>query len=227
MKFRKLHRWDLTPREAIALQKKLVARLDLTRPLRGPIELVAGADASYNRFSSIICASVVVWRPATDEIVETADAVLQTRFPYVPGLLSFREAPALLAAFALLRTTPDVVLVDGQGYAHPRRMGIASHVGLWLQLPTVGCAKTRLCGEYKEPRASRGSTSALTHNGEVVGRMVRTKRGARPLFLSCGNVIDVESAVRIVLATTRGRRLPVPSLLAHAASNSLRRQQPS
>lgn len=227
MKFRNLHRWDLTPREAIALQKKLVTRLDLTRPLREPIELVAGADASYNRFSRIICASVVVWRPASGEVVETADAVLETRFPYVPGLLSFREAPALLAAFALLTARPDVILVDGQGVAHPRRIGIASHVGLWLKQPTIGCAKTRLCGEFKEPPAARGSTSPLTDAGEVIGRVVRTKKGAKPLFVSIGNMIDVDSAVRVVLATTRGRRLPVPSLLAHAASNSLRRQQPS
>jgi len=227
MKFRKLHRWDLTPREAIALQKKLVRRLDLTRPPPERIELVAGADASYNRFSRIICGSVVVWRPAAGEVVETADAVLTTDFPYVPGLLSFREAPALLAAFALLRTRPDVVLVDGQGISHPRRIGIASHVGLWLGVPTVGCAKTRLCGEYKEPRATIGATSPLTHNGELIGKVVRTKRRARPLFISIGNMIDLDSAVRIVLATTRGRRLPVPSLLAHAASNSLRRQQPS
>lgn len=227
MKFRKLHRWDLTPREAIALQKKLVRRLDLTRPPPERLELIAGADASYNRFSRIICGSVVVWRPATGEIVETADAVLTTQFPYVPGLLSFREAPALLAAFALLNTRPDVVLVDGQGFAHPRRFGIASHLGLWLRVPTVGCAKTRLCGEYKEPRAAPRSTSPLTHKGELIGRVVRTKRGARPLFVSVGNMIDLESAVRVVLATTRGRRMPVPSLLAHAASNCLRRQQPS
>jgi len=227
MRFRKLHRWDLTPREAIALQKKLVRRLDLTRPLPKSVELVAGADASYNRFSRIICASVVVWRPVTGEVVETADAVLETGFPYVPGLLSFREAPALLAAFALLRTRPDVVLVDGHGFSHPRRIGIASHLGVWLKRPTVGCAKTRLCGEYKEPRARIGATSPLTHHGELIGRVVRTKRGARPLFISVGNRIDLDSAVRIVLATTRGRRLPVPSLLAHVASNSLRLQQPS
>ena len=137
MKFRSLHSWDLTPREAIALQKKLVRRLDLTRPLNG-IDLVAGADASYNRFSRIVCASVVVWRPATGQVVETANAVLETHFPYVPGLLSFREAPALLAAFALLKSRPDVILVDGQGIAHPRRIGIASHLGLWLKRPSIG-----------------------------------------------------------------------------------------
>jgi deoxyribonuclease V len=227
MKFRKLHRWDLTPREAITLQKQLVGRLDRTRRLPKHIELVAGADASYNRFSPIICASVVVWRPVGGEIVETADAVLETRFPYVPGLLSFREAPALLAAFALLKTKPDVILVDGHGFAHPRRFGIASHVGLWLKRPTVGCAKTRLCGEYKEPAAARGSGSLLQDHGEVIGRVVRTKKGAKPLFASIGNMIDLNSAVRVVLAMTRGRRLPVPSLLAHAASNHLRRQQPS
>src|SRR5262249_42746057 len=122
---------------------------------------------------------------------------------------------------------PDVILVDGQGFAHPRRFGIASHVGLWLQRPTVGCAKTRLCGTYKEPAAARSSGSSLKDHGEVIGRVVRTKSGAKPLFVSIGNMIDLTSAVRVVLATTRGRRLPVPSLLAHAASNSLRRQQPS
>jgi deoxyribonuclease V len=225
MKIRKLHGWDLTPKQAVALQLKLAGRLELTRSLRRA-ELVAGADVSHNRFSRVICASVVVWRAADGATIETADAVAATNFPYVPGLLSFRESPALLMAFAKLKTVPDAVLFDGQGIAHPRRMGFASHMGLWVGLPSVGCAKTRLYGEYVEPDFPAGSTAPLTAGSEVIGQVVRTKNGVQPLFISPGNLIDMDSAVRLVLATTRGRRQPEPSRLAHDAANALRRRQP-
>src|SRR4051812_49395715 len=202
MKLPKLHRWDLTPAEAIALQNELAGRLDVSRPL-DRAELVAGADVSYNRFSDVICASVVVWRTADGQIVETADGVVETHFPYVPGLLSFREAPALLAAFARLKTVPDVILFDGQGIAHPRRMGIASHMGLWVGLPSVGCGKSKLYGRNTAPAEKAGSTAPLTAGKEIIGQVVRSKDGVLPLFVSPGHLIDTDSAVRLVLATTR------------------------
>jgi deoxyribonuclease V len=225
MKLRNLHRWDLTPAEAVALQIELASRLDVSRPVERA-GIVAAADVSYNRFSDIICASVVVWRAADCAVIETADAVVETHFPYVPGLLSFREAPALLAAFAELKTIPDVVLFDGQGIAHPRRLGIASHMGLWVERPSIGCGKSKLYGRYNEPAAAAGSTAPLTAGAEVIGQVVRTKDRVQPLFVSPGHLIDMASAVRIVLATTRGRRLPEPSRLAHDAANALRRRQP-
>src|SRR4051794_38185399 len=224
MKLATLHRWDLTPAEAIELQRQLAGRLDVTRPL-GTAELVAGADVSYNRFSDVICASVVVWRASDGEVVETADGVVETHFPYVPGLLSFREAPALLAAFARLETVPDAVLFDGQGIAHPRRFGIASHMGLWIGIPSVGCGKSKLYGKFTEPPDAAGSTAPLRAGADVIGQVVRTKDRVQPLFVSPGNLIDTDGAVRLVLGTTRGRRLPEPSRLAHDAANALRRRQ--
>jgi deoxyribonuclease V len=226
MRLRRLHPWDVTPDEAVALQHRFAGQLDLSRPLAGA-ELVAGADVSYNRFSDVICASVVVWRASDGAVVETQDAVAETHFPYVPGLLSFREAPALLAAYEKLQTVPDAVLFDGQGIAHPRRMGIASHLGLWVGRPSVGCGKSKLYGRFEEPGAEAGAMSPLTARGDVIGQVVRTKARVQPVFVSPGHLIDMASAVRLVLATTRGRRLPEPSRLAHEAANALRRREGS
>src|SRR2546421_12589144 len=145
-----LHPWDLTPSEAVALQRELAARVDVRTPLPR-CEVVAGADVSYNRFSPVFYVAVVVLRTSDWTIIETQGAVRESPFPYIPGLLSFREAPALLEAFAKLRTVPDAVVLDGQGLAHPRRLGLACHVGLWLDLPCVGCAKSLLTGKYKGP----------------------------------------------------------------------------
>src|SRR5207247_4474039 len=145
MQIRPLHTWNLTPTEAVQLQRDMTDRVDVRTPLRS-WKLIAGADISYRKFDPTLYASVIVIRVSDGSVVETADVVRQATFPYVPGLLSFRESPALLDAFAELKTRPDVVMIDGQGYAHPRRMGIACHIGLWLDLPTIGCAKSRLCG---------------------------------------------------------------------------------
>src|SRR5262249_53393619 len=145
-----LHSWDMTPKEAVALQRELADRIDTRSPLTR-CELVAGADISYNRFSPTIYAAVVVVRVADGAVVESATTVGQSAFPYVPGLLSFREAPSVLEAFAKLKTRPDALMLDGQGFAHPRRFGLACHVGLWLDLPCLGCAKSRLIGTHREP----------------------------------------------------------------------------
>lgn len=223
MEIPKLHRWDVSAAEAVAIQRDLAGQVDVTVPLTD-FELVAGADVSYNRFSDVLFASVLVWRRSDAKVIESHAAVRETHFPYVPGLLSFREAPALLDAFARLDTIPDVVMIDGQGIAHPRRLGIASHVGLWLGLPCVGCAKSRLTGRFEEPDRTAGSTSPLHDRGEIIGTVVRSKNGVKPLFVSPGHRIDLESSVRVVLDCGRGYRLPEPTRLAHEYVNVARRR---
>lgn len=221
MKIRRLHSWDVTPKEAVALQRELAGLIE-KRPALRRCELVAGADVSYNRFSPILHAGVVVIRTDTFEVVETQRVTAETRFPYVPGLLSFREAPPVLEAFAKLRTKPDAVVIDGQGLAHPRRMGIASHIGLLLGIPTVGCAKTLLVGEYQDLRDDAPSEAPLVHKGELVGMAVRTRARAKPVFVSVGHRIDLKSAVRLVLSLGRGYRVPEPIREAHALVNAQR-----
>ena len=222
MKIPKLHSWDLTPTEAVALQRKLASEVDGRTPLTS-WELVAGADASYARFSSTIYAGVVVVRTSDGAVVEAQGAVQEAAFPYIPGLLTFREVPALLLAFAKLKTEPDVIMMDGQGYSHPRRCGLACHMGLWLRRPTLGCAKTRLIGTFKEPKQKAGSLTPLKDGDDVIGSVLRTKDGTKPLYVSVGHMIDLPSAVRVVLATCKGYRLPEPARQAHHFVNELRR----
>src|SRR5262245_25020974 len=190
-----LHAWNLTPTEAIALQRQLTGQVDSRSPLVD-CELVAGADCSYNRFSPRFYAAVVVLRTSDWTIVETQEAIGDSPFPYIPGLLSFREAPIVLEAFAKLKCRPDAVMYDGQGCAHPRRLGIAAHLGLWLGIPTIGCAKTRLCGTAREPGKRAGSLTPLRDKDEVIGSVVRTKDRVKPLYISVGHKIDLPSAVR-------------------------------
>src|SRR4051794_26372031 len=173
MRIHRLHSWNLTPEEAIALQRQLARQVDTQTPLI-QFDLIAGADISYNRFSSTLYAGVVVLRADDWTIVEKQGVVAEATFEYRTGLLTFREAPALLEAFAKIETEPDAVMIDGAGFAHPRRIGLASHVGLFLDRPTVGCAKTRLIGHpEKELPREAGSSVPLLDKGEVVGRMVR------------------------------------------------------
>jgi deoxyribonuclease V len=207
MKIHSLHPWDLSAADAVALQRELAGRIDTHTPL-GRCELVAGADVSYGRFSNIFYAGVVVVRVADGEVVEKQGAVRESHFPYIPGLLTFREAPALLEAFAKVRTEPDAVMVDGHGYSHPRRIGITAHVGLLLDRPTVGCAKSRLTGRYQEPGPEAGSTAPLLDGDEVIGEVVRTKNRVKPVFVSVGHRTDLDSACRDVLAVTPEYRLP-------------------
>lgn len=221
MEIHNLHRWDLSPSEAIALQRELAEKVVLA-PALEQCQLVAGADVSNDRFSNVLYAGVVLLRADDCSVIERRSAVVTTTFPYVPGLLSFREAPVLLAAFGKLSQAPDLVLCDGQGIAHPRRLGLACHVGLWLELPCVGCAKSRLTGKYVEPGPGPGARTPLVDHGETIGAVVRTRQAARPLFISPGHKIDRESAVRWVLALGRGRRLPEPTRLAHEYVNQVR-----
>ncbi len=179
---------------------------------------------SYNRFSPKLYAAVVVLRLSDGAVLETQGIVGRAAFPYVPGLLSFREIPIVLEVFAKLQHRPDVVMADGQGIAHPRRLGLAAHLGLWLDLPTFGCAKSRFIGTYEEPGTDAGSTSPLRDAEEVIGAVVRSKRRCQPLFVSAGHKIDLASSVRLVLETCRGYRIPEPTRQAHLAVNELRRR---
>jgi deoxyribonuclease V len=218
-----LHAWDLDASAAVALQKQLAKQLNVSQPLQDA-ELIGAADVSYNRFSPIFYAVVLVLRKSDWSLVEMQHAIGESPFPYVPGLLSFREAPILLEAFAKVQQTPDVVMIDGQGIAHPRRLGIASHLGLFLDVPTVGCGKTRLCGTYDEPGPDPGDRAPLIHHGDVIGTVLRTKRRTKPLFISPGNRIDMESSIRLVLECCNGYRQPEPTRLAHQHVNELRRK---
>ncbi len=217
------HRWDLPPTEARKLQTELAHQVDTSTPLT-KWDVIAAADVSMGKYDKILAAAVVVVRADTFEVIERAGVVRPISYPYVPGLLSFREIPALLEVFETRIKTPfDVVMCDGQGVAHPRRVGIASHLGLWLDRPTVGCAKSRLFGEFVEPGPRRGDRSELSDRGERIGEVVRTKDRVAPLFVSPGHRCDFESATALVLATSGKYRLPGPARMAHEFVNEVRR----
>ena len=219
-----LHEWTMTPREAVELQKSLRERVRIA-PLRKKIRTIAGADISFNKFSPVVYAGLVVLSLPHLEVVEEVGVVSETKFPYVPGLLSFREAPSVLEAWAKLETEPDVVMFDGQGIVHPRRVGIASHVGLWLNRPTLGCAKSVLVGKYEEPGRERASWTELIDpkNSEVVGAALRTKTNVNPIYVSPGHLIDLKSAIKLTLECDGGYRQPEPTRRAHHLVNALRR----
>jgi len=214
MEIRELHHWPCAPAEAIQLQRRLAPGVRLS-PLREMVRWLAGIDVAFSRDGAEVIAGVVVWERRSGEVIETQVARAPCRFPYVPGLLSFREVPAVLAALRLLRREPDVFLCDGQGYAHPRRFGLACHLGLWLGRPTIGCAKSRLCGEHREPGPRRGSFRRLVHQGETVGCVLRTRDGVKPLYVSPGHLCDLAAAKRVTLLAATGYRLPEPARLAH------------
>jgi deoxyribonuclease V len=209
--------WPTTVAEARAVQEAMRGRVIAEG---GPKALgrIAGVDVHYAPRQGLAWAAVAVFEGRTLELVETALAALPVRFPYVPGYLSFREAPAALAALKLLRRPPDLLLVDGQGMAHPRRCGLASHIGVLADTPTIGCAKSRLCGEHDEPAPASGACEPLRHKDEIIGKVVRTRAGTRPLYVSVGHRIGLEEAVRLVLLTTRGFRLPEPTRVADRLS---------
>jgi len=203
------HDWNLSPAEAIELQRKLAAAVRV-EPLAGEVRTVAGADCAFLDGGRRIAAAAVLCDAGTWEIIATAEEIQPCRFPYVPGLLSFREAPAVIAAVRKLPRRPDLLMCDGQGLAHPRRLGLACHVGLWLDLPTIGVAKSLLCGRFRPPGRTRGCRTRLLHDGEVVGAAVRTRADVHPLLVSVGHRLTLEEAVRWVLRACRGFRLPEP-----------------
>ena len=212
----RLHDWTVDPSAARSIQEALGSRLR-TEALRHPPELVAGADVAFDRGRGLVFAVVLVFRFSDLGVIEETSAHGPADFPYVPGLLTFREGPVMLKAFGQIRNRPDVVLFDGQGIAHPRRLGLAAHMGLWLDLPAVGCAKSRLVGRYDEPGLHRGDAAPLMDGEEQIGEVLRTRERVKPVFVSPGHRIDFASARRIVLECGRGRRLPEPTRQAHIA----------
>jgi deoxyribonuclease V len=208
------HSWNLTPKEAVALQQRLRQRVvKLGRPQ--PVRCVAGTDVGFERNGSITRAAVALLTFPGLELVDYAIARLPTRFPYVPGLLSFREIPALLAALARLQAPPDLILCDGHGYAHPRRFGIASHLGVYTGIPSIGVAKSRLIGEHGQPMQRRGAWVPLADRGETIGAVVRTRPYTQPIYVSIGHRVSLPVAVRYALACATAYRLPETTRWAH------------
>jgi deoxyribonuclease V len=218
---KQLHPWQLSPNEAVHLQHALTP-LVVVCPLKRPLHLVAGVDISYSKGDDRLFAAVVVMELETLEILEITSHVERATFPYIPGLLAFREIPPLLKAFQKLQLAPDVVVCDGQGIAHMRGMGLAAHLGLWLEIPTIGCAKTRLVGEYEPPPLEKGEQSPLLYKEQIVGAVLRSKKGSKPLFISPGHLIDNEASVALVKKCLGRFRLPEPTRQAHLAVNRFR-----
>ena len=223
MNFSELHPWDLDYGEAVALQEKLRGKLDL-RTKKRKINVVAGADVSYIKRGDFFFSGVVVMDIRSFEILETAESHQKVDFPYIPGLLSFREGPVLLNAFRRLKIVPDAVIFDGQGIAHQRGFGIASHMGLILNIPSVGCAKSRLVGEFGEVETKKGSITPLVYNDNKVGYVVRTKDNVKPVFISPGNLMSHEDGVELIISATGKYRLPEPIRAAHNLVNRSRKK---
>lgn len=215
------HGWNVTPKEAFQIQKDLRERVVLENSFE-EIGLIAGADVAFSEKEKKVFAAVVLLNFQTMELVERASALGSLTFPYIPGLLSFREGPALLEAFRNLRNCPDLIIFDGQGIAHPRGLGLASHMGVLLGTPSIGCAKSKLIGDYQEPGPRRGMSSDLLMGKELVGVVLRTKDNVKPVFVSPGHLIDISTSVEIVLRCCRRYRLPEPTRLAHMEVEKLK-----
>jgi len=242
MQVRNLHKWNLSYSDAVELQKELAGEVRFV-PTKRCVEVVAGVDCAFSTGGRDVIACVVVLRVVggpirpvpskgglTFEIVETKSATRTVRFPYIPGLLSFREAPACIAAVRKLQIEPDVFIIDGQGVAHPRRLGLAAHLGLFFDKPTIGCAKSRLTGSFDEPPSEKGAYSLLKDKRpvdkkakrekrsakyETIGAVVRTRTNVKPVFVSVGNRCRLKEAVGIALTCATRYRLPEPTRLAH------------
>ncbi len=213
----RLHSWQVSTAQALDIQRRLAAQVSRSSQIATP-HFIAGVDISAGNAQGIATGAVVVLEYPELRLVETKVAQGRLNFPYVPGLLSFREAPLTLAACQKLMVTPDLILVDGQGIAHPRRLGLASHLGLLLNTPTIGCAKSLLCGQHEEPGAEPGSYAEVVDRGEPVGVALRTRLGVKPVYVSIGHKVDLEAAIYWVLECCRGYRLPEPTRLAHLAA---------
>ena len=201
------HPWNLLPKEAIDLQKRLSRNVIRKSTIKtNAVRKVAGIDTAYRK--GVACAAAVVLQFEDMGTLEFKTAARPIGFPYVPGLLSFREGPAILAALDKLKSTPDLLIFDGQGVAHPRRLGIASHIGLLVDIPSIGCAKSKLLGHYEEPGIKRGSFSYLTYQDETIGAVVRTRTQVKPLYISIGHRVNLRQSIKFVLHCCKGYRLP-------------------
>ena len=236
MQTKNLHGWNLSYSQAIELQKRLAPKVQFT-PLKKPPKLIAGLDCALSKDSQQILAAAVVIKLPDFELIETASASKKLTFPYVPGLLSFREAPVCIAAVEKLKKQPDAFIIDGQGIAHPRRLGLAAHLGLFFDKPTIGCAKSRLTGYFEDPPPEKGTYTLLkdkksanrntqhTIGGtqyKTIGAVVRTRTNVKPLFVSVGNKCLLKDAIKITLGCTTKYRLPEPTRLAHQTVSKLR-----
>jgi deoxyribonuclease V len=218
-----LHAWNVSSEEAIRIQEAFKDQIILKKTF-SKVRTIGGGDAAYSKDDKFLFAAIVVLSISEMEILDTATADGKTSFPYVPGLLSFREGPILIEAFQRLRLKPDVMIYDGQGIAHPRRMGLASHMGLWLDLPSIGCAKTPLLGGYVSPGPSRGSLEWIRRKGRKVGAVLRTKENVKPIFISPGHRIDFLTSNRLILESCKGFRFPEPLLKAHQLAERVARR---
>lgn len=225
MNIEPLHRWDLNPKAAIALQRDLASRLISDRPLDfDEVRTVAGVDVSVK--GDMTRAAVVVMSYPGLVIVETASAQRESTYPYIPGLLAFREGPVVLDALERIRRQPDVFLFDGMGQIHPRKLGIAAHLGLWLGRPTIGCGKSHFIGQYELPAREKGGRQPLMRDDEQLGIVLRTRTGVKPVYVSVGHLCEIESAVALVLACTTKYRLPEPIRAAHKAASLAAEMKP-
>ncbi len=229
MKIKKLHSWNLSYSQAVDLQKHLAHKVQFT-PLKKSPKLIAGIDCAFSKNAKKIIACVVVLKLPDFELIETATAVRKVTIPYIPGLLSFREAPACIASVEKLKKEPDIFIIDGQGVAHPRRLGLAAHLGLFFDKPTIGCAKSRLIGKFEDPPLEKGTYSLLKDKKsikretryEVVGAVVRTRTNVKPAFVSVGHKCTLDNAINWTLKCAIKYRLPEPTRLAHQLVSRLR-----
>ena len=217
MKITKMHDWQGDIYQAMEIQKQLALKVSRDGDIISP-KYIAGVDVSNDRASRIAKAAVVVVSYPKLQLVEIKTTHGELGMPYIPGLLSFRESPLILKAYSKLKITPDLIIVDGQGIAHPRKMGIASHIGLILNMTTIGCAKSRLYGHCMKPSEEVGSYAEIVDNCEIIGAVLRTKKRVKPLYVSIGNKINLKNAVYWVMQCCCGYRLPEPTRLAHLAA---------
>lgn len=219
MRIKNLHPWKVSAKEAIEIQAKLSKKIKFEGAPRC-VDTIGACDASFSKDGSKVYAAAVMLSFPELKIIETATATCKVDFPYVPGLLTFREGPVILACLKKIKTVPQVLLFDGQGIAHPRYMGIATHIGILLDISTIGCAKSKLFGTYKEPLRKRGAISMVKgKNGETLGAVLRTRDGVRPIFVSTGHKMNLEDAVKLTLAATPKYRIPEPLRQAHRLAN--------
>ncbi|MBD3183161.1 deoxyribonuclease V [Candidatus Poribacteria bacterium] len=221
MEYKSLHSWDISYDEAVEIQRGLKSNIEIKSLKKYP-DIIAGADVSYSRGSNIFYASVLIFDMSSLDILEEANGVGKVNFPYIPGLLSFREVPVLIKAFEKIKRVPDVAMFDGHGISHPRGVGLASHLGLMLDIPTIGCAKKKLVGDHKPLGDEVGDRVPIVYQDENVGAVVKTKKNVKPVYVSPGHKMDIDSAVDIVLKTCRGYKLPEPTRQAHLSVNRFR-----
>jgi deoxyribonuclease V len=214
---------SISPKEAVRRQREWAAQV-IRKKNFSALKTIAGADAAFSKDKKRAIAGVVLYSFPSLEEIERVYAVVPLAFPYVPGLLSFREGPGLLKAFAKLNHKADLAVFDGQGLAHPRHMGIASHMGLALGMPTIGCAKSRLCGTFREPGTKRGSRADLILKNEIIGKVLRTRDGVKPIYVSIGHRIDLKNSVETILKCHDGTRIPKPTREADHYVSALKKE---